>query len=94
MTLTEHYVAKRRITTEAKPFKARILKVNLLHEKGHTIIIDTARGSETGLDHTKITALQLSRWGVKYHKLRCGVKMFGTLYVDDKGMSDKHFFGD
>jgi hypothetical protein len=78
----------------AKPLKKRILKVNVLYDMGHTIIIDTARGSETGIDHTKFTTLQLSHWGVNYHKLRCGHKMFGTLYVDDKGMSDKHFFGD
>jgi len=88
----ELYVLKRRIIIGAKPFKGRIIKVNLLYDQGHTIIIDTARGSKTGIDHTKITTLQLSRWGVKYHKLRCGVKFFGTLYIDDHGMSDKRFF--
>lgn len=79
---------------KAKPYKNRILKVGQLFDAGHTIIIDTARGSNTGINHTKMTIFQLSRWGVKYHKLRVGVKYFGELYVDDKGMSDKHFFSD
>lgn len=78
----------------AKPFKRRIIAINLLYDKGHTVIIDTARGSVTGKDHTKFTALQLLRWGVKYHKLRCGVKFFGQVYIDDRAMSDKHFFND
>lgn len=76
----------------AKPFRARIELVNKLYDEGHTIIIDTARGSVTKIDQTKITTLQLQRWGVKYHQLRCGVKLYADFYIDDKGLSDTDFF--
>ena len=79
---------------DAKPLKDRILKVNKLYKKGYTILIDTARGSKTGIDYQKMTEEQLKEWGVKYHKLRTGVKMFANYYIDDKGISDKQFFHD
>ena len=80
--------------SKCKPIKHRIEQLNELYDRGHTIIIDTARGSKTGIDHTKLIEFQLSRWGVKYHKMRCGVKFFGTHYVDDRGINDKEFFND
>lgn len=76
----------------AKPLVERIKKVNKLYNEGHTILIDTARGSLTNIDHKKITELQLKRWGVRYHKLRCGVKFYADFYVDDKGINDGDFF--
>ena len=39
----------------------------------------------------EFTAKQLSDWGVKYHQLFLG-KPAGSLYIDDKGMRDIHFF--
>ncbi len=77
---------------KAKPLKKRIIAINLLYDAGHTIYIDTARGSVSGKNHTQFTALQLLRWGVKYHKLRCGVKLFANLYIDDHAMKDNIFF--
>ena len=76
----------------AKPFKDRIKKVNELYDQGHTVLIDTARGSKTGLNHMQMTELQLKRWGVKYHQIRTGVKFFGTHYIDDRGYNAEDFF--
>lgn len=76
----------------AKPKLDRIKKVNKLYDSGITIIIDTARGSSTGLDWRKLTESQLKEWGVKYHILRTGLKIDADLFVDDKGINDNNFF--
>lgn len=76
----------------SKPYPERIAKVNKLYEEGHTIIIDTARGSRTGIDYRELTENQLKEWGVKYHELRTGKKTFADIYVDDKGIKDTDFF--
>lgn len=76
---------------EAKPFLDRISVVNNLYELGNTILIDTARGSTTKIDWYELTKEQLSNWGVKYHKLRVGVKLTADLYVDDKSINENFF---
>lgn len=75
-----------------KPYKDRITKVNRLFEQGHTIIIETARGSRTGIDHQENTEKQLEAWGLKYNILRTGKKIFADYYIDDKGIKDIDFF--
>jgi len=75
-----------------KPYLERIEKLNKLYDEGNMIIIDTARGSQTGFDHHKQTGKQLKNWGIKYHILRTGTKFFGDKYIDDKGISDIDFF--
>jgi len=70
----------------AIPLADRIKMVNSLHDNGHHITIDTARGSGNGRDWTAITAAQLDRWGVRYHVLRCGVKVPADVYVDDRSI--------
>jgi CMP-N,N'-diacetyllegionaminic acid synthase len=77
---------------EANPLYDRIAEVNSLYESGHTILIETARGSQTGIDWYEITADQLSVWGVKHHKLRVGVKLAADHYIDDKGENADNFF--
>lgn len=62
-----------------------------MFEDGWTIIIFTARGTLSGLDHRDLTKRQLSKWGVKHHQLILG-KPAADLYVDDKGVSDASFF--
>lgn len=57
-------------------------KVNKLFDKGHTIVICTARGATTGIDWTELTKSQLAEWGVKYHRLEN--KPFYDLLIDDK----------
>ena len=80
---------------EAKPLVDRIKMVNDLYDAGHTILIETARGTELGdVDMWReVTQHQLDEWDVKYHKLRVGVKLVADYYVDDRGMSDIDFFG-
>ena len=87
--------------SEAKPNNDRIKKINTLYEQDHTIIFNTARGmgrtdncveTSHGL-FFEMTLKQLDEWGVKYHKLFMG-KPAGDLYVDDKGVTDEHFFTD
>lgn len=77
---------------DCTPIPERIAKVNKLYDEGHTIILDTARGSRTGKDHFASTEKQLAEWGLKYHQLRTGVKFYADVYVDDRGISDKDFF--
>ena len=76
----------------AKPIMERINKVNSLYDEGNTILIDTARGSTTGIDWYEITKKQLDLWGVKYHNLRVGIKLNFDIIIDDKAINDKLFF--
>ncbi len=74
------------------PKQERIDVVNKLYDQGHTIYIETARGSGSGKDWFAHTKDQLDGWGVKYHRLRTGVKFHADIFVDDKGISDAGFF--
>jgi CMP-N,N'-diacetyllegionaminic acid synthase len=78
----------------AEPFVDRILHVNKLYDDGHTIIIETARGSgiTKGTDWNIITEEQLGRWGLNYHQLRIGVKINADIYIDDKGKNSEDYF--
>jgi CMP-N,N'-diacetyllegionaminic acid synthase len=76
------------------PYESRIKKVNELYEQGNFIIIDTARGSETGINWLARTYSQLIGWGLKFHKLRCGIKLSADYYIDDKGLSVIDYFND
>lgn len=78
----------------ARPMYARIRVVRKLYEDGHTIIISTARGSVTGADWWDLTERQLAAWGVPYHELDVGNKVFGDIYVDDAALSAGDFFRD
>lgn len=85
---------------QAFPFKERIEKINLLYEKGNTIIFLTARGMGRNNNNIKksyeeyydFTLTQLKLWGIKFHSLYLG-KPSGDYYIDDKGMKDEEFFG-
>ena len=76
----------------APPFMDRIAHVNELYDQGHTIVVETARGSGSGIDWYDETKTQLEGWGLKFHKLRTGVKFPADIFVDDKGISDIEFF--
>lgn len=75
----------------AKPYLERISKVNELYNNNH-IIINTSRGSKTGIDWRTLTEKQLKKWCVKYHELHVGKKIDADLFIDDKGISDIEFF--
>jgi len=71
---------------KAKPIPEVIAKINQLHQKGHEIIIYTARGSETKFNWGDVTRKQLRNWGVHYDRLLFG-KPNADYYVDDRGVS-------
>ena len=77
---------------ESTPKKDRIAVVNQLYEEGHTILVDTARGSVSGKNYFFFTLNQLKSWGLKFHTLRTGTKIGADIFVDDKGISDLNFF--
>jgi len=74
----------------SKPFQNAIKTINKLYENGHIIKIFTARYMGRNNDyiknkkkiHLKISN-QLSKWGVKYHKLFIS-KPSADIYIDDK----------
>ena len=92
----------------AVPRISRIKKVNELYDEGATIYLMTARGfihssaihdnisdAQTEADNfaRSKTEAQLTKWGVKYHKLYFG-KPRAVTYVDDRAVSDLDFFQD
>jgi hypothetical protein len=61
--------------------------------EGHTILIFTARGTQTGINWKELTEAQLADWRVSYSDLILG-KPFADIYVDDRGLRDVDFFLD
>ena len=72
---------------KATPFVDVIEEINYLYDTGNKIIMMTARGSVSKIDHTQLTKNQLSKWGVKYHELIMHKKPNADLYIDDKGIN-------
>lgn len=76
-----------------KPINENIEYVNALYDKGHTIVIYTARGMFTyNFDVSKIysnlytpTLNHLEEWGVKFHQLIMGKYPYDYL-LDDKAI--------
>ena len=77
---------------ESIPYYDRIEKVNKLKEQGHKIIIETARGSDSKINHYEKTYNQLISWGLKFDILRTGVKFSASYYIDDKALNSEDFF--
>ena len=71
----------------AIPIPWMVRAVNNLYDQGHYIIMMTARGRGSGIDHTDLTHNQLMMWGIKYHELE---PMFhkpnADIFIDDKGI--------
>ena len=76
----------------AQPFKERIEVINRLYDDGHQIHYWTARGANSKRDLYDLTESQLKEWGVKYHSLRCDKPAY-DIWIDDKAISDKGYFG-
>lgn len=64
--------------SQAQPIKENINRVNKLHEKGHRIIIHTARGWFL----YDLTAKWLISNGVEFDQLVMG-KLYAHCYIDD-----------
>ena len=67
-------------------------ELNKLWEEGHTIIIETARGCGSKINHYEDTFNQLRSWGLKFTSLRTGVEFGGDFFIDDKGINSEDFF--
>lgn len=76
----------------AEPIPERIAAVNRLKEAGHTVLIDSARGCDSGVNYLGLTTRQVREWGIKADKVRVGTKWGGDLFVDDRGMAADAFF--
>jgi len=64
------------------PIQCNIDLINKLHNKGHKIILNTARHDK----YRTITIKQLKKWAVSYDELHFG-KPQGDFYIDDRGIS-------
>lgn len=79
--------------SKSKPIKKNIKVVNDLYDKGHIIIIFTARYMGRTKDNRflamkkgmKLTSRQLKKWKVKYHKLIMGKPSY-DIVIDDKSI--------
>ena len=72
----------------AKPYPFMVQQVNRLYDQGNYIIMQTARGKGSGIDHTELTKRQLNEWGYKYHELfPMFCKPTADIFVDDKAIN-------
>ena len=71
----------------ALPDLTVVKEINRLFNCGHKIIIMTARGCVSGVDHSDLTKEQLRAWGVYHHQLIMHVKPHAHLFIDDKGIN-------
>ena len=67
----------------SKPILERIAYFNCLKEQGNIIVIWTARGSLSGINHYDLTKKQLNEWGVLHDELLLGKPAY-DVYYDDK----------
>lgn len=67
------------------PIEKTIKKINELYDRGHTIILYSARGAYSGYDWSPLTEKMLKSWGVKYHQFMLG-KPFAHWYIDNKAI--------
>ena len=73
---------------DATPFPWMVKLVNRLYDEGHYIIIMTARGRGSGINHSDLTRNQLAMWGYKYHELEPMFhKPTADIFIDDKGIN-------
>jgi len=72
----------------SQPLPFMIEQVNRLYDEGNYIIMQTARGKGSGIDHTELTKKQLDDWGYKYHELfPMFCKPTADIFIDDKGIN-------
>ena len=76
---------------EARPIKERIDFFNKLFDAGHDIIYWTARGGNSGIDHSELTLKQLDKWGAKRTELKMNKPAY-DYWIDDKAFNVRDFF--
>jgi len=82
---------------KSKPIRGAVKAINKLYDRGHTIIIYTARGmtrykgnvSLVKKKLSKLTINSLKTWNLKYHKLVFG-KIAYDVIIDDKSINYKN----
>tara|TARA_R110000765_G_scaffold372235_1_gene462613 strand:+ start:148 stop:453 length:306 start_codon:yes stop_codon:yes gene_type:complete len=74
----------------ATPIERNIMKANKMYDAGHHITYWTARGTQTGIDWTDVTKVQLNKWGAKYHEVILG-KPHYDLFICDKAMNTEEW---
>lgn len=72
----------------AEVLPGMVARVNALYDSGCRILLNTTRGSTTGICWRELTERQLAAWGFKYHELFLG-KPTADVYVDDKAVNIK-----
>jgi hypothetical protein len=72
--------------SESAAISEAVDAIRALKGEGHYIILFTARGSGTGVDHSNLTRSQLERWGVPFDELLFG-KPYADIYIDDKALT-------
>ncbi|OGF00940.1 MAG: hypothetical protein A2509_04010 [Candidatus Edwardsbacteria bacterium RIFOXYD12_FULL_50_11] len=70
----------------ARPLPETVSLINRLYDRGHRIILFTARGYVTGIDWAETTRQQLESCGLRYHQLMFG-KPAADYYIDDRMIS-------
>ena len=70
------------------PISKRVYILTELYKSGNTIVIQTARAKHW----EEFTKRQLEVFDIPYHVLSVGAKIWGDVYIDDKGINDKDFF--
>tara|TARA_R110000744_G_scaffold157737_1_gene273696 strand:+ start:603 stop:953 length:351 start_codon:yes stop_codon:yes gene_type:complete len=86
------FYTNKRIYELAIPNSKNIDKINELKQKNWHITYYTARGGASKIDYTKLTTMQLEKWGCLYDDLVVGYSEDSTrptkpsydLIVDDK----------
>ena len=67
--------------------------MNKLWEEGHNIIVETARGCGSKINHyEEYFQSTFNAWGLKFTSLRTGVKFGADYFIDDKGINSEDFF--
>ena len=70
------------------PIPEAIEKVRKYHARGDHIIIMTARGSGSKIDHRELTEKQLEEFGIPYDQLIVGLKPGAVdIFIDDKAVN-------
>ncbi len=92
LCITKNNVDDKWDYVSSSPIRNRIDVVNKLYDEGNEIIIETARGSKSKKDWYEFTHNQLIEFGLKFHKLRSGVKFSADYFIDDKGINSDDFF--
>lgn len=67
----------------SQPITENIHHVNSLYDLGHEIVYWTARGGNSGIDHSELTKKQLAEWGCKYTDVMFNKPVY-DIWVDDK----------